>query len=428
VTTSRRWSIRTGLIAGAIIAAGCAGGGVLDRHFALNRKADAERSWRGVRQNVKLQLAEQLVDAGKFRDARMTLNEVIAGGDGDARAEVLLARIELAEGRIAAARQAVDRARSGGAAGAEFEYLAGQVEARFGDFGAALGAYRRAAAADPNDADYLLAQAEMLVRLDRPAEGLSLVRSRLPDFADHIGLRLFVAHTCELLKLDEAAVNAYESALRIAGNDRSIRESLGLALERLGRNEDAVRVLTPVVSSPSDASAMTNPAQRPSRPARRAFVRACMGLGDARRAQATLRELLREDDGDLESWSLLSRVAIAMGDARLAAEAARELARRGGADTDAWLLAALSSLQQGDHTSALRSVSAALDANPHNPIAFCTLARIQNAVGDHEAARRSVERALRLDPDCQIAAEMRQELADAGSISSGRDTFSGSTR
>ncbi len=428
MTTLRRWGLRIGLVAGAIIATGCAGGGILDRHFAVDRKAEAERSWRGVRQSVKLQLVEQLVDAGKFRDARMTLNEVIAAGDDDARAAMLLARIELAEGRIAAARQAVASARAAGATGAEFEYLAGQAEERFGDFAAALEAYRNAAAADPNDADYLLAQAEMLVRLDRPVEGLSLVRSRLPDFADHVGLRLFVAHTCELLKLDEAAVAAYESALRIAGNDRSIRESLGLALERLGRNEDAIRVLTPVVAGPSDASAMTNPAQRASRPARRAFVRACMGVGDSRRAHATLRELLREDDGDLESWSLLSRVAIAIGDARLAAEAARELARRGGADTDAWLLAALSSLQQGDPKSALRSVSAALDADPHNPLAFCTLARIQKAVGEHEAARRSIERALRLDPDCQIAAELQRELADAGPILSDRQTLSGGAR
>ena len=189
------------LVSGCLISAGLSGcadtGRLFQMHTSANRRADAERSWRAVRAKVKLQLAQNLLDSGNTKEARAALQEV--ADSNDPAVLLMLAKIELAEGHLSGARQAATSALAIPDAGAEAYYVAGLVEERYENYVEAAKDFESARLMAPSDADYLLAQAEALVKLSRPVEAIKLVEAHTPDFPDEVSLRLFVAETNEML-------------------------------------------------------------------------------------------------------------------------------------------------------------------------------------------------------------------------------------
>lgn len=407
---------------------GCADPGRLFKlHTAPDRRADAERTWRGVRARVKIQLAQELLDSGNTRDARAALQEVAGAASDDPAVLVLLAKIELADGKLPAARQAAQTALAMPDPQAETFYVAGLIEERYGNLSEAARCYEGAQALAPGDVDYLLARAEALVKLDRPVEAIHAVETRLPDFPEDVSPQLFVAETNQMLGLKDAAVAAYREAVRISDGDPRIGEAYGLALEAAGNDEQAIRVLSPLVARASrgDAAggnghrgprgakpkvATTEPSSHTVSPAvRRALARCYLRSGMAPQARTLLVDLLSENGRDAEGWALMTRVGFAVGDAALAREAAERLASLDGG-APGRLLGAYAAMRDGDASGAMRGVSEVLSSNPRDVMALCMLACLQANAGEHAAAIRTLDHILRIDPDCSAAVQLRRQL------------------
>ncbi len=428
---------------GALIAslpAGCADPGRLFKmHTAPDRRADAEKSWRGVRATVKLQLAQELLDGGNPKEARAALQEVAGASGDDAAVLLMLAKIELADAHLASARQAISSVLAMPQPSAEAYYVAGLIDERYENYADAAKAYESAALSAPQEPDYVVARAEALVKLNRPVEAIKSVEERLADFPESVELRLFVADTNQMLGLKDAAVAAYRDAERLSNDDPRVRAQLGLALEGAGKDEEAIRVLLPLVgvsgiagdrapaasrggrpgSRSADAKRRGEPSESkpgsekdsaaPSKLVRRALARALLRNGMPKQARVILAGLLVDEPKDIEGWALMTRVAFALGDAQLAREAAERLAALDG-NPHGWLLGAYAAMKSGDSKGALRNVSEALNNNPRDVMALCMLACVQAEAGEKTAAARTLDHALRIDPDCGPAVQLRRQL------------------
>jgi len=439
MTSSRLRSSILGLLIVAV-PAGCADPGRLFKmHTAPDRRADAERSWRGVRAKVKLQLAQELLDGGNPKEARAALQQVAGAPGDDPAVLMMLAKIELADGHLAAARQAITSVLAMPEPSAEAYYVAGLVDERYENYADAAKAYESAALNAPQEPDYVLARAEALLKLNRPVEAIKLVEERVADFPESVELRLFVADTNQMLGLKDAAVTAYREAARLSNDDPKVREQLGLALEGAGKDEEAIRVLLPLVGASgvmggraSAGGAGTRSGSRlaegkrrgqtgdsksgdekesaaPSKLVRRALARALLRNGMPKQARVILAGLLADEPNDVEGWALMTRVAFALGDAPLAREAAERLAALDG-NPHGWLLGAYAAMKSGDSKGALRNVSEALNNNPRDVMALCMLACVQAEAGEKTAAARTLDHALRIDPDCGPAVQLRRQL------------------
>src|SRR5690606_18442747 len=107
--------------------------------------------------------------------------------------------------------------------------------------------YAMAAEKAPQELAYVLAQAEMLVTLDRPLEALSLLREKLPNFEHSPALRDAIGQLLIGQGRYDEAVEMLRQATVLATDDLAIRERLGLALVYAKRYREAHEVLSRLV-------------------------------------------------------------------------------------------------------------------------------------------------------------------------------------
>lgn len=445
-------------VAFAVLAASLSAGagcspmsGLIDRHFSSDQRQEAQERWSDVRAGVKLRLAQQLFDAQNYGEARERLREAMALTRTEPGAFILLAKLELLEGRLASAREAIDIARAMPEATSEADYVAGIIAERSERLDDALCHYEDAAAKQPMDSEYLLAVAEMLVALNRPAEALLLVQSRLADFDQHVGLHVCAAETARVLGLYNEAAQAYSDAARIAGDAPLLLEYAGMALFDAGRYEEATTILKPLVdasiarerthaavrsrespapdrSAESRRSAIARrgdamPVRAGDSPAvRRILARSLLRAGEPMEALAVLRHVIRKDVRDVDAWRVIGEIGLTRGDMAAALEAGVQLSRLVPEDPQGWLISAYASLRQGDPATAVRASQRAVRMKQDDVVALCLWAEGELARGHVDAAARVIEEAVRIDPDYSpaVAIHARCRAGQVGPVEPGQ--------
>lgn len=213
-------------------------------HMADDQREDARKRWDAMRGGARLQLAEKHLRAGRLHPA---LNELLAAFEiapDHPRVHLGLARVYLELGELAKAREAAERARAL-AGDAEADYVAGIVSQRYGDHGAALVRYEAAMRKAPHAPEHVLAVAETLVALRRPADALGIVSARRADFEGNSAVWLLASQIERSLGLREPAVEHAAEAARLAADDPGTLVEYGLTLAWAERHEEAIKVLRP---------------------------------------------------------------------------------------------------------------------------------------------------------------------------------------
>jgi len=407
--TAGRRSIRSGrsAVVGAVLAVllatqvcGCA---VL---FPKNPHKEAQGRWDSVRGRIKLQLAQDQFNAGRVRESELQLREAIGLDPTSAPAHILAAKLNLEKGELVAAKESLDAAVKYGGVTPEISYLSGVIAQRYGDLDAALAYYQEAAERAPHCAAYVVAQAETLTALGRLNEALDLIQARRTDFERNATLRALAGDIHTILGQYEAASDAYREAVLLAPDDPVFRLELGMALARARRDEEAIKVLAPVLSQKRDAPWS----------ARLALGRAYLARDNPSEAREVFRDATRVFPGEAEPWSWLARAALASGDlitARHASEKATSLSPK---DAAAWLMLGYVSQRQKDYAFARRALESALKLDPGDPLAHCLLGQVLDAEGRKDQALLQYRQAIQADADYEWAKELLA-AADASSTS-----------
>lgn len=355
------------------------------RHFSEDRRADAQGRWDGVRGGVKLQLVEQHIAAGRMQEAQKVLEQALAMMPGNPDVYILAARLRLEQGQLALAREAATTAAAMTVENPEVAYLQGMIAQRYGDLPEALRHYTTAAFLAPNNSAYLLAQAEILLALDQPADALSVIEPRIDDFDGDAAVRMLAARCAQMLGLRGPAADHCREALR-GPEDEALCAEAGLILVWAEEYEEAIALLQPLVekdlarrtaerteipSTPTDTAGSDRDAaaDRPKKgpppgsatPAViQALARAYLEVGQPRQAQWAAKIVMARDEKDMVAWSIYARAALMAGDLETASAVLTAMRRNQTATAETLLLAAYVAWRSGDRAGALAAAESAL--------------------------------------------------------------------
>lgn len=361
-----------------------------------NMNKEAQGRWEKVRGQVKLQLAQQHLEAGRTTDAELQLKEALALDPSSPDAHILAARLNLERGELAGARSFLNTAIQLDGPSAETEHLLGVIAEWTHDLPAALDHYGRAAELAPNDPAYVIARGEMLVALGRTSEAMDLIRARRADFAGNPAMCTFTGNVHSMLGAYTEAVDAYREAALITPGDLQAQIRLGTALSRAGNYQEAISVLTPVVANRKDAPWS----------ARLALGLAHLEHADATSARDIFREAAQLEPANADPFAYLARAAIRQGDfatARQSIEKACQLAPK---DAGHWLLLAYVCNRQADNARAQVALNQALKLAPNDPVAHCLMGQLLESSGRSAAAVQHYRQALKADPSHPLARDL----------------------
>ncbi len=355
-------------------------------------KLEAQQRWNHVRSRVKHQLAEQQYNGALFDEAVRTITESITLDRNQVDAYVLLAQANLELGKIASAWRSLEAAERLGLTSPDRIYLQGVILEQRDQLEAAVAKYAQAWALDPNNVDYLVAQAESLVALDRPVEAMELLDEHADRLDDDGTIPALTAHIAALIGDTVQASKRYEQALIADRGNRLIAEELGRLLVRAGRYDEALTVLSPLVTeSGSDAEV--------SGVVLRALATCHLALNDPKSAKHVLAHYAAQHESDALAQLLLAKAAIATNDVWTAIRAV-DLAQQHEPDRpELWLVRATVRWKRGDLAGAASDLYDVLANSPDDVEAHCLLAEVLHAQNRSEAAQSHFQRALEIEPD-----------------------------
>ncbi len=385
--------------------------------MSRNQRAEAQHRWEEMRGDVKRQLAQQHLVDGRLDDAEQALEQAVTLSPDDPQSYLLTAKLRLEEGRLAEAREAITLATSMAGDDAEIAYFAGIIAERYGDLQTAMGHYSTATMLAPNVAAYVLAQAETLVALGKPAEALAIVQPRWRDFDGDAPTHMLTARLSQMLGLRGPAAEQCREALRWGDDDVMRRAEAGRILVWAEAYPEAIAVLRPLVegysAGPRTARALRDDDAPNGIQASIfcALAKAYIATGRFREARECLGPLLddRREQGAV-AGCLLARAALHMGDPDGAADAIAVTHRKGPVTPQTLLLAAYADLRRGRHDGAMDAANAALKLDPGLIGAHCLIGQAAVALGRPDQAREAYEDALALDPDSRVVRALIEKL------------------
>ena len=396
----------SGRLAWAIVVVGAACSGCQITPHQQQRE-QAEQHWRQVRARIKRQLATQQFEMGQIEAAITTVQEALGLDPTAVDSYLLLSRALLEQGDLPGARRALAAAERMGLGSAGLLYLHGVISERSRQLAEALDFYARARRLNPDEKDYLAAQAECLVALGRPEEGRQQIRESIDRFDRDGTLETLLAKISLILGDQEAALVAFQRALPLVGDNDLVAEEYGLLLFRMGRLAEAISVLQPLCERTG---------QEAPGGAVRALAECFLEIGQTEAAATLLKGWLKRHPDDAIGWLLQARAAVAHGDlamTRRCADAAWRLAPH---DPQTCLAQGYVRWRLGDLPGALASLERSLSLDPISAPAHCLMGQVLADKGKTKDARHHWRRALQIDPRAAWASAGLRKLEAAASV------------
>ena len=355
---------------------------------------DVAKQWNEVRSRVKLQLAQQQLRSGAIKEAVRTASESVLLAPSMPEGYVVLARAYLEQGSPAKAERILKNAAGHDVRSASLCYTHGTLLEQQGRSDEAYEKYAEATGLDPDESDYLIAQAECLVAMNRFDDARALLQERLASGMADESLHMLAGHLASRAGDDVDAVAAYGQALVALPQSLVIREAYGMALLRTGRMHEATSMLRPLCDDRKKSA---------SGSVVRAYARGCMATGQSAAAFDVLSEYVRRAPSDLPARMLLAEAAILEEKWMTAWQSVGAASRQAPNDPDVALLRAVVQIRRDDTRGAVESLSLVTRLRPGDAAAHCMLASALEASGDPNAARAQYVLALELQPDSRHA-------------------------
>jgi len=393
-------------------------------------RTDATAHWNQVRAQVKQSLAKQQFQSGAHEDAIVSISEAIALQPQQAESYVILAQANLEMNRPASAQAALDAAIRNGITSPEITYTSGVIHELRGNLDQASIAYAKARALDGNNLDFLVAEAECLVTLDRPEEALRLLDEH-GDRLDNDGtIPTLTAHIAALMGNPRRAADGYQQAMIAqsgagSGPPQSINRHDRNNTGSTGRKTGSVVVATEYARVLMDrkqygeALDVLSPLLPPTTPAgeggavRRAIAACQLALGDTDAAMQVIQPYARTNPNDSMAQLLVAKAAVNQNDIVTALQAIDLVEQHEPDRLELWFVRATVNWRRGHLAEAAAELYDLLQNAPDDLDACCLLAEVLTEQKRYKAARTQFERALEIDPNCAWASQGLKELKRA---------------
>lgn len=383
--------IAVALLLTAFLAGGC------QPKTRQSNKEQANLRWNAARAGVMLTLAKDQYSTGNFEKCRKTLDDALKLDPQNPQLHLLSAKLSLEQGKLEAAERQLMLVRDKLPNDAESHYLSGVIYQRWQKIETAYDFYRIAGEKAPAELAYLMAEAEMLVALDRQSEALALLQAKIVYFENSPAIRDAVGQLLMHAKRYRDATDVLRQASLLAQDDLSVRERLALALYYDKQFDDALVEL----------EKLTADEQYSERHDLLAALGECqLHTGRPRDARMTFQKAADLNPASAHSYLGLGRAALECGDLKRAEIALRKAQSLDTLAPEGHLIIGYLRLRQNRMKDALTAFQKAVSLDPKDTVALCMVGYVFEKSGRSDVALQYYGRALKLMPTDDLASRL----------------------
>jgi Flp pilus assembly protein TadD len=376
---------------------GCAS----DGKKAQTPKEQAVKQWSQARAAVTGSLARSQYENGNFDKARKSIDEALKLDPENVNLHLLSARLSIETGQLEVAMKELELTRKLDEKNAEVEHLTGVVYQRWQKPELACQHYARAFEKNDKELAYLLAQAEMLVMLDRPHDALSALRERIHGFEHNAAIHHCIGQVLIDMQRYAEAVDAHRQAALLAPEDVEIREHLAMALFYNRQYRDAGDSFTRLLRDPENA--------------KRAELWVALGecqlqIGRANDARNSFETATQLDATSTSAWLSLAKATLEVGDMRRAETVLRKAIALDATSAEAHLMLGYLRLRQNRLEDAMKAFRQASALDRTDPVSLCMIGYVLEKSGKPEYASRYYAQALKVKPGDELATKLMASI------------------
>jgi tetratricopeptide (TPR) repeat protein len=257
--------------------------------------------------------------------------------------------------------------------------------------------YVLAAQRSPAEIAYVLAQAEVLVTLNRTDDALALLQSR-SDYFEHSGtIRDAIGQLLMQKKNFADAARAFRQASILSEEDTAVKERLAMALYQAQQFREAIDVLNKIVQLEAFAR----------RGDMFVILAECqLQLGQSREARLSFETASQVDPLSPSVWRGIGRAALEAGDLKRAELALAKSAKLDATAPQTFLLTGylMTRLKRLDEAQTAFQKAVALD--PADTTSLCMIGYVYEKRGRPDVAATYYGKALQLRPGDEMARKM----------------------
>jgi tetratricopeptide (TPR) repeat protein len=397
-----------------ILIASCAAAGIAllsgcnYKHGAYTGKElnAAQQRMSSLKAATEWDMGRQAFLGGDLEKAAKAVNRSLALNPNVPKSHVLKGRILAEMGDLEGSLLCFAEATKLDEKNADAQYYTGVVNERLSRPDRAYENYAKAAELDPQNPQYVVAAAEMLIDTNRLAEAQSFLETRKARFENNAGVRQTLGHIAMMNQDHKHAAELFQEAKLLAPDDTAVVEDLVRAQIAIEKFADAEYNLNKLLKLE------THKTRRDLMHMRGRCLVKLDRMLDAREVYIKLTSG-SEGTADSEAWIGLGNVSYMLKDnARLKVAAGRVIAMDP-TRPDGYTLRALYQRRTSDLKGAQENLKKSLSIR-QDPETLLLLAVVQDELNQPNEARASVRQALAIEPNNVTAQQL------LGSIGSGR--------
>ncbi len=368
-----------------LLAAGCSG-----PQTSAQAKAIAKERWLGERAGILYNVALQQFEAGALDKSEASCNEAMSQVK-DERPEFyeLLGRIALERGQLERAYKTLELGDKLDSKRYLTHYLMGVIMERWQRYDIALEQYELSYTYRADDVAGLLAVTEMLVKLNRNADAITRLESKMNYFDHSASLRVALGRVYLLDRKLDLAVARFREASLLVPDDAMVREQLVLAQFAAGLHGEAIEGLTLLLATPEGAT----------RDDLRMTLSDCyIATQRPIEARSTLIEVTRHKPADVNAWVKLAQAAWIVGDTIRVRESASRIIALAPQRHEGHLLRGMLEQKAGNSAKALAEFDRAVELAPNNTLPLIMRGMALQQAGKARDAAATYQAALKIDP------------------------------
>lgn len=354
------------VVACLVLAAGCEG----DRQMQRNREQATDR-WETSRGDMAYRLAKGCHDRGEIGAARRHVDDALRKGVRHAPLFALAARLALEEGEMGLAIRYAEAACQLDPDYADATYVLGTIEHAIGKDEQALRHFREASGQAPGESAYPLAEAELLVERDRPAEAADVLNRAIARMAGKAELHAGLGDVRAVQGRYPEAAESYRLAIRLDPSRGELRQRLASALFFAGAYDQAEPILAVLTEASSGDTAQW---------ALRMRAECLMAMGRTEAARKVYKQLLRSEPEAVEPIVALAKCDLSAG--------RREDAR-------VWIRRALAAERNHPEANALMGYLLVMEGRPAEAVPYLQRALHDPSLEGRETVEGLLARARR---------------------------------
>lgn len=361
----------------ALLAGGCA-------THKQNKTAAAAR-WDKMSSQMKLTVAQQYFDSGKYADAAKTIGECLKADPNMPQARLLTGKLLFVQGQVAQGAGEMEKAVALNAKLDDGWYWLGLAAEEQNQPAKAYERYQKAMDINGGNIDYILALTRASVTLNKTDEAIVMLNDKMTLFPSDVELKAKCADLLCRKPNYDAAIALYRQASMLAPQRVDIAESFGYCCVLAGRWTDASEVFTKLAASCDDESKKSDYVQ---------LLAMCqVNAGQYDSAVTSYSKLNAKDRDNAKVWLRMGQAALGAGDAERAYACSKRALAIQPDFTDAIAIKGSAEYMKKEYADAAKSFEQIVRDPKHESFAWTMLSKCYEHLGEGEKAHNAAEKA-----------------------------------